>query len=113
VLIVLGSPIWLSLIAAGFAVAVAVFATLWSVVVSLWAAAASLVGGALGGIFGGICIFSGNAPSGFAMIGMGIACVGLAILFFWGCKAATRGMYVLTEKTVLGIIGLFRKKEAV
>lgn len=111
-LLVLGSPLWIAIALALFSVAVSVVAALWSVIVSLWATGAALVGVALGGIFGGICILHASAPSGLALIGMGIACVGLSILLFCGSRAATRGVYALTKKTVLGSIALFRKKEA-
>lgn len=42
VLLVLGSPIWLSVLIAVFAVIFAVYVVIWSVIISLWAILASL-----------------------------------------------------------------------
>lgn len=36
-LLILGSPIWISLLAAAFAVGISLYAVLWSVLISLWA----------------------------------------------------------------------------
>ena len=53
VLLILGSPLWISLILAAFAVVLAVYASLWSVIVSLWAVFASIAGCAFGGVTAG------------------------------------------------------------
>lgn len=55
VLLILGSPIWLSLGIAVFSVIIAVYAAIWSVIVSLWAIETALICAALGSIF--MCIF--------------------------------------------------------
>ena len=47
------------------------------------------------------------------MIGGGFFCVGLSIFAFFGCKAATKGIFILTKKIVLGIKNLLLKKEVV
>ena len=92
VLLVVGSPIWLSLLLAAFAVMLSLYASLWSVVISLWAVFGSLIGCAFGGVVAGIVIAcSGNALSGIAMLAAGIVCAGLSIFMFYGCKAATKG----------------------
>jgi len=112
VLLALGSPIWLSLLIAAFAVVLSVYAALWSVVVSLWAVFASLVGGALGGIVAGIGFaLGGKVIAGSALLGGGIVCVGLSIFLFFGCKAAAKGLLALTKLVVVWIKQLFIKKE--
>ena len=111
-LLALGSPIWFSLLVAAFAVILSLYAVLWSVVVSVWAAFASVVACVLGGVVGGIlCAVGGYVPSGVALVGAGIACAGLAIFLFFGCKAATKGSAWLTAKIALGIKRCFIKKE--
>ena len=50
VLLVLGSPLWLSLLIGAFAVLLGVYVSVWSVIVSLWAITASFAVGSLGGI---------------------------------------------------------------
>ena len=99
VLIVLGSPIWLSLLISVFAVILSIYVTLWSVVISLWAVELSLWASALGGITGGILFFVTGYPiSGAALFGVGIVCAGISIFFFYGCKYATKAIIWLTKK---------------
>lgn len=113
VLLVLGSPMWLSLLIAGFAVLLALYAVMWSVIISLWAAFASVAACAFGGIAGGIWIaISVNGSTGVAMVGAGMVCAGLAIFLFFGCKAATKGVLLLTKQLALRLNKCFNKKEA-
>ena len=111
VLLALGSPIWLSLLVAAFAVIISAYAVIWSVVVSLWAVFAAFVGGSFGGIVAGI-IFTctGNLLAGLAMIAASLVLAGLSIFSFFGCKAATKGTVILTKKIALGIKNCFIKK---
>lgn len=112
VLIVLGAPIWISLLIAVFAVVLSVYAAIWSVIISLWAAFGSLSGCAFGGIVIGIGnIYKGNYIVGAALIGAGIVCTGLSIFLFYACKAATNGIVWLTKKMAFGIKNCFVKKE--
>lgn len=91
VLLILGAPIWLSLLIAAFAVVLSVYISLWAVIISLWAIFASFVGCALGGIVGGAFLAFTNGASGVFLIGAGIFCAGASVLLFHGCKAATKG----------------------
>lgn len=112
VLLTLGSPIWLSLLIAAFAVILSLYASLWSVVISLWAIFGSLIGCAFGGVVAGIVIAcSGNALSGIAMLAAGIVCGGLSVFMFYGCKAATKGALALTKKMAIWSKNCFIKKE--
>ena len=114
VLLAVGSPIWLSLGIAAFAVMLSIYVVIWSLVVSLWALWASLSACALGGITAGIAfICQGNVLPCFAVIGVALVCGGLAILLFHGCSAASSGTVLLTKKIALGIKKLFIKKEKV
>lgn len=115
VLLVLGSPIWFSLAIAAFSVALSLYAVLWSLVVSLWAVLASFAACTVGGSIAGIVFIGvGEVPAGVFLLGAGIVCAGLAILFIFGCKAATRGALLLTRAVVLGIKKCFvgREREA-
>ncbi len=104
VLLVLGSPLWLSLLIAALSVVFSLFVVLWSVIVSFWAVFVSLLCCAIGIIIGAI-ILSLNAHilTGIAMIGASFVCAGLSIFFFFLCKAATRGAVWLTKSTVIWI----------
>lgn len=113
VLLILGSPIWLSLLITAFAVILSLYATLWSVVISLWAVFGLVIGCAFGSVVAGIVFAcSGNVLSGIAMLAAGIICAGLSIFMFYGCKATTNGVLMLTKKMALGIKSLFVVKEA-
>ena len=114
VLLILGSPIWLSLALSALAVILSLYISLWAVVVSLWATFASLAGSA----FGAIVLGTGYAIlqdgcAGLALIGAGLVLAGVAILFFLLCRAATKGAVWLAPKIVLGIKRCFVKKEGV
>ena len=113
VLLVLGSPIWLSLILSAVAVALSVYVSLWSVVISLWACEAAFVGSAFGGFVSAIVIFATgqNTYAGVMMLAGGIFLVGFSILFSFVCKWVTKGMIWLTKKLTLWIKSLFLRKE--
>lgn len=111
-LLALGSPIWLALAIAAFAVILSLYVSLWSVIVSLWAAFVSLVACAFGGVVAGIYfITTAKALVGIASIGTGIIVAGLSVFMFFGCKAATKGILLLTKRIALGIKKCFVKKE--
>lgn len=112
VLLVLGSPIWLSLLIAVIAVMFSLYVVLWSVIISLWAVFASLIVCAFGCIVVGIGFAVGiSGLAGVAVIGAGIVCAGLSIFMFCACKAATKGAAILTKKLALWIKNCFIKKE--
>lgn len=112
VLLVLGSPVWVSLLIAVFAIGFSLYAVLWSVIISLWAVFGSVAACAFAGIFSGIVFaISRYYLTGTAMIGAGIVCAGLSILLFFGCKAATKGTLLLTKGITSGIKYCFVKKE--
>ena len=108
VLLVLGSPVWLSLLIAAIAVIFSLYISLWAVIISLWATFGAVIGCAVGGILGGICLAAfGNSVTGAAMIGVSVVCAGFAILWFYACKAATKGTVGLGKRLVKSF-----KKEA-
>ncbi len=112
VLLVLGSPVWLSLLIAAVAVVIAIYAALWAVIVSLWACVAALFGGAVGGIASGIGFICGGEPlSGVVLIGASLASAGFGILLFFGCKAVTKGTVTLTKRVLLRVKNRISKKE--
>ena len=112
-LLVLGSPLWLSLLVAAAAVVFALYISWWSVIVSLWAVFGTLAGCAFGGLAAGaVFAAAGNGIPGIAMIGLGLVCGGLSVLMFCGCKAATKGTLRLTGKLILNMKSRVVKKGA-
>ncbi len=112
VLLAVGSPVWVSLLIAAFAVVFALYISFWSVVVSLWAVFGSIVGCAFAGVIaGGVFAVAGNGLLGTMMISAGLVCAGIVIFFFYGCKAATKGAFWLTKKWAAWTKKLFLEKE--
>ena len=112
VLIILGSPIWLSLLVAAAAVVFSVYIVLWSAVIVLYAVVISFGAGAVAGLFGLVYLCaSGNIVCGTLFAGMGLMCAGLAILMFFGSNLAAKGIAVLGKKIWLGIKFCFVGKE--
>ena len=113
VLIVLGFPIWFSLLAAALAVVIALYIVAWAVVIALWAVDASLGGAFVGGIVGGVIFLcSGHTATGIAVMAAALVCAGLAILLFFGCKAVTAGAVRLTATIARGIKARFARRGA-
>ena len=111
-LLVLGSPIWLSLGIAAIAVVLSVYVAWWSVIVSLWAVFGAMVAVSAGSVISGIGMITGDSSlAGIALIGAGIVCAGLSIFAFYGCKATTKGTVALTKKIALGIKKCLAGKE--
>ena len=111
-LLILGSPIWIAILASLFAVVLTLYISLWAIVISLWAVFASLAACGLAGVAGGIGFAcGGHVLPGIALSGAGLVCAGLAILLFFGCRAATKGTAILGKKIFILIKKCFRKKE--
>lgn len=111
-LLVLGSPLWLSLLVAFFSVVFAGYVVLWSLIVSIWAVEIALVVCSVAGLISPVIyIIQNNIPGMIAIFGVGICCAGLAILLYFGCVAFSKGCIVLTKKLTLGIKSFFKRKE--
>lgn len=111
VLIVLGSPIWLSLLIAAVCVVISIYAVLWSLIISLWAVELAVALSFIYCIISGVVCFAlGHTFTGLAVLGTGLFCAGIAIFLFFGCKAATKGIIALTKKIAKGIKSLFKRR---
>lgn len=98
VLLVLGSPVWLSLLIAAAAVVLSLYISAWAVVVSLWAVCGALMGCAFGCTVAGVVgLCGGEVAPGIAALGIGMVCAGLFIVFVYGCKGLTKGILRLTK----------------
>ena len=113
VLLVVGSPIWISLIISVLAVAFSLYASAWAVIISLWSVFGSFVGCSFASILGGVYfIVNGYLPTCIALIGAAILLAGLSILAFFAIKAITKGFLKLTKATLLAVKNKFAKGEA-
>lgn len=112
VLLILGSPVWLSLLIAAFAVVLSLYVALWSLIISLWAVFGALVISAFGGVIGGVVSSAvGYFLPGVALIAAALFCAGLSVLLFFASIAATKGTVKLTKNIVLWAKNCFIKKE--
>lgn len=112
VLLILGSPIWFSVMIAAVSLFISLYVVLWSVIISLWAVYVSIISCVFGSIIAGVIfVRAHNTLAGIAMIGIGIMCLGLSIFLFYGCKASTKGTILLTKKITTNIKNYFIKKE--
>ena len=104
VLLVLGSPIWLSLLIAAAAVVLSVYVVLWAVIVSFYAVVLCLAVGALASLVGGFLL---AAQSGWqnVLLGVGAALIlaGLAILLFFAFTALAKLVVKLGKAIWRGI----------
>ncbi|MBQ6052870.1 MAG: DUF1700 domain-containing protein [Clostridia bacterium] len=99
VLLVLGSPLWLSLLLAAFAVVLTVYLAIWVLVLSLWIVDLAFFAAFLGGLIAGVLFFTGSGIlSGLPVLGAGLVFAGLSIFLFFLCKETTKCAAVLTKK---------------
>jgi len=111
-LIIVGSPIWFSLLIAFLSVIFALYVSLWSVIISLWAVFASLIACGFAACFVGVAFcFMKKGVLGLVMISAGLVCLGFGILMFLVSHYATKGTILLTKKIALAIKKCFIKKE--
>ena len=112
VLLILGSPIWLSLLAAAFAVFLALYVVFWSVIIVLYAASVTIGAGALVGIFYPIYYFVlGNVGAGLFILGAGLFLLGLTFFAFWGSLRTTKGFCILHRTVFRKIKSRFVRKD--
>ncbi len=114
VLLVLGAPLWVPLLIAVTAIFFAALVVLLALNVCLWAVVISLAASSVMGIISFfVFIIRGEAAAGFAVLGAGIAFIGLAILLAFGSLEVEKGIWRLTKKLILSIKSLFIGKENV
>ena len=110
-LIVLGFPVWFSILVSLFAVFISVYVCIWSAIITLWAVTVSFIGCAIGFTAAFILLItSGNSLTGFAFLSASFVMAGLSILSFFFAKLCTKVLLIATKKFVLGIKSLFVKK---
>lgn len=106
VLLILGSPVWLSLLIAVAAVILSLFVSLFAVLIavaaSVWAIGASFVGVALGSVFAFVqMLWQGLVPQGICCIGAGFLLAGLAVLMYFASLYTTIGCAKLVKELFL------------
>ena len=112
VLLAVGSPLWLSLGIAAIAVILSLYISLWAVIISFWSVFVSFAACFVGGVaaFVIFCV-TAKATSGLFCLGAGLVFAGLSVFAFYGCRIATKGIVILTEKIAKWIKNCIRGKE--
>ncbi len=97
-LLIVGFPIWLPLLISVAAVIFSVYVTLWSVIVVLYSVDLVFFAGAIAGVLGSIPILlMGNISAMLLVLGGGLVCAGLGILWIFVCVGATKAIVWLTK----------------
>ncbi len=118
ILIVLGSPLWLSLLVAAAAVAlaialsiIAVYIALWCIPVALYAADLSLLLAFFACIAGGVFYLIQSLPApGIGLLGAGLICAGFTVLLFFFCNLLSHLLWRLGKWTVRKTARVFCRK---
>ena len=111
VLIVLGAPIWASLLLAAAIMIFSLYIVIWALAVVLYAVDISFAAVALAGIW--VCVLSaamGNAAQAIFFAGIFFFFIGAATLMFFGSNAAAKGMAKLSVLIMRGIKHIFTGK---
>lgn len=104
VLLILGSPVWLSVLIAAFAVAVSLFAVLWAVIFSLWAVCICVpVCGAASLVYAGVNLIGEYSVTGLFLLGGGFFCLGASGFLYYACKYASKCAVLISRKTLSGV----------
>lgn len=110
-LIAIGSPIWISLLAAAVSVAVAFYAVIWSVFAAVCAVEISLAAVGVAGIIYPILLIPQGALLNSAFVfGGALVCLGLSVFLWYGCKEILFGILKLTKFSFAKIELLFKRR---
>lgn len=113
VLLILGSPIWASLL---FAAAMTVFGLLMGllgILVGWYAILAAFAAGGIAGLIGAVALLIGGYGLNSLMsLGIGLTFAGLTILMVLGSIGVTKGIVYLTKALWRGIRRCFSRKGA-
>ena len=108
VLLVLGAPLWIPLLAAVILTVLAIYLSVWSVIISLYAVDLSIAVSGLACIGVAVALlFDGQFVPAGVVFGTGFVCMGLAILLLFAFNLVTKGIHWVSKKVLLGIKGLF------
>lgn len=112
-LIILGSPLWLTLLLAGATVVLAGVIVIWSLIFALWALAAGLLAGGPAGIV--VCLLglaAGQPAYAASELGGGLICLGLGLFCLHGAMAASKALLEVSRQWVGRARALFVKRKS-
>lgn len=111
-LLILGFPLWFPLLIAFVSVVFSLYVVFWSMIVVLYAVDVTIAAGAVAGIFGSAAaLLTGSISQGLFALGVGLVCVGFAILWFFACTLAAKGLIWFSKTFLLAIGSCFGKRK--
>ena len=110
VLLVLGSPVWIPLVASAAGTVISVYVSLWTVVISLYAVFIALAIASVGCVVGSFFMI-GRFAEVLVAWGAALLCAGLAIGVFMLSNLAAKGLVALTKLCWEGCKSIFKGKE--
>lgn len=100
-LVILGSPLWLTLLLAAGMLVLAGLLTIWCLILGLWLLAAGLLAGGPLGI--GMCLWAlavGQPAYGVFELGSGLLCFGLGLFCLHGAVAASKTLMQVSRQWI-------------
>ena len=114
ILIVLGSPIWLSLGIAVFAVVFSLYISIWSIIFTLFVTAFALFVSAFAFLIAAVwLLFTKAFVQSALFFGAALVIAGVTILMYLGTYYTAKGIVILTKSIFKAIKKSFVKKEEV
>lgn len=110
-LLIVGSPIWLSLALAAGAVLFTIYLVIWCLVITIWVLAICfLLGLPLGLFVLGLCLYYGELWIGIWELGAGLVVSGIGIFCLFGAIKASAALIDLSKRYVLKVRSWFKKE---
>ena len=110
VLLVLGAPLWIPLVASVAGTVFSIYVSLWSVVIALYATTFALFAATVGCIVGSFFML-GNLSKVIVAWGTALLCAGLGILLLLLSNLSAKGLVKLTKLVWDACKGIFKRKE--
>lgn len=106
-LIGIGSPLWIPLLIAVFAIVLSLYIVLWSVVISIWAVFVSFAAVSVASPIIALIYIGSNFGYALGFVGIGIAFFGLTVLTYYGAK----GLSIASVKLGKYLLTIFKSKK--
>lgn len=113
VLLVVGSPLWVSLGAVAIVIILSLYIVVWSLLLVLYSVTVSFGAGVIAGVFSAVMMFAaGTFPVAAVYLGAALLCAGLTVFAAILSGKATKGMWYLTVKPIRALVrAVFGEKD--
>ncbi len=108
-LMVLGFPLWGSLLLAGILMVLSVYIVIWCLPVVVGSVAIATFSIAIVSVCGGFFLLIVNPALAIVQFGLGVVCVGIAILTTFATIYLSKKLIEVTKSFTLKLIGIFKR----